>query len=344
MGDRAHLLFVQHEHAMPRKTALCPNSRYTNLLLVLSVLAILGLPRELLACSVCGCDPAASTVGLDRPTTSPARLSIEDRFGAKQSGAGDARESEREDRLTFRAQFPIARRFVLEGTLPIYLLKQHLNAAGEVDDTARGAGDAMAGARWEFFRDNALAPRHVLALVAQVKFATGANDRLPFPAPNPARSGLHKDEPDFGYDEHLQLGSGSTDGLASLWYNASLRETTTLYASAGGRINGTNWRGFRYGHVFLAEAGVRERFLESGKLAFSLELDARNAGHDVYGDGFRDPDSGGFLMYATFGAFYAIGDDWFVRAQLQAPVVHALHGAQTEYPVGFLGVAWDVPR
>jgi hypothetical protein len=187
-----------------------------------------------------------------------------------------------------------------------------------------------------------------------VKFATGDNDRASPPTafgnlrrPTrlfPLRSGLQKDEPDFGYDEHIQLGSGSTDGLASLWYNASLRETTTLYASAGGRINGTNWRGFRYGHVFLAEAGVRERFLESGKLAFSLELDARNAGHDVYGDGFRDPDSGGFLMYVTFGAFYAIGDDWFIRAQLQAPIAHALHGVQTEYPVGFLGLAWDVPR
>jgi len=336
------------------------NHWHTNLFRSIPLLAALALflhARPLYACSVCGCDPAASTVGLDRPTTSPARLSVEDRFGAKASGAGDDHESEREDRLTLRAQFPIARSFVLEGTLPIYLFKQHLNAAGVVDDTGHGTGDAMAGARWEFYRDNAVAPRNVLALVTQVKFATGDNNR-PSPADDMSSpSALHtslardpfgatprllKDDPDFGYDEHIQLGSGSTDGLASLWFNSSLRDSTTLFIGAGGRINGTNWRGFHYGHVLLAEAGVRERFLQSQKLAISFELDARNAGEDVYGDGTRDPDSGGFLTYAALGAFYAIGDDWFVRAQLQVPIVHALNGTQTEYPVGFVGLTWDV--
>ncbi len=335
---------------------------HTNYFLLAAALAgALIAAKPARACSVCGCDPAASTVGLDRPTSSNTRLSLEERYGGKSSGAGDDHEAEREDRVTLRAQFQISRSLVLEGTLPIFLFKQHLNASEVVDDTGHGVGDVQANARWELWRDNAVAPRHVLALVAGVKFATGDNDRAS-PADDdaaPARgfgqamrarlahpisTQLRRDDPggDFGFDEHIQLGSGSTDGLASLWYNSSLSSATTLFLGAGGRINGDNWRGFHYGHVFLAEGGVRQRFLESQRLAISLELDARNAGHDVYGDGWRDPDSGGFLLYLTAGAFYALGDDWFIRAQVQVPVVHALFGAQTEYPVGFLGVSWDV--
>ena len=331
------------------------------LTLLLSTFAFaLFAARPARACSVCGCDPAASTVGLDRPTSTNTRLSLEERYGGKSSGAGDDHEAEREDRLTLRAQFQIARSVTLEGTLPVYLFKQHLNASEEVDDTGHGVGDVQANARWEFWRDNAVAPKHVLSLVAGVKFATGDNDRAS-PAgddaadrgfggnmrarlAHPISTQLQKDDPngDFGFDEHIQLGSGSTDGLASLWYNASLSSSTLLFFGAGGRINGTNWRGFHYGHVFLAEGGVRQRFLESQRLAVSLELDARNAGHDVYGDGWRDPDSGGFLLYLTAGVFYALSDDWFVRAQVQVPIVTALFGTQTEYPVGFLGLSWDV--
>ena len=63
----------------------------------------LGLPA--LACSICGCDPAAGTLGLDRPSASSLRLAIEDRYLAKESGTAGKAESEREDRLLLRAQF-----------------------------------------------------------------------------------------------------------------------------------------------------------------------------------------------------------------------------------------------
>src|SRR5207248_4429819 len=70
---------------------------------VLSIPALLGLPA--LACSICGCDPAAGTLGLDRPSASSLRLAIEDRYLAKESWTAGKAESEREDRLLLRAQF-----------------------------------------------------------------------------------------------------------------------------------------------------------------------------------------------------------------------------------------------
>ena len=62
------------------------------------------------ACSICGCDPSSGALGLDRPSAQTLRLLVEDRMLAKESGQGDAAESERENRAQLRLQYsPIAR-------------------------------------------------------------------------------------------------------------------------------------------------------------------------------------------------------------------------------------------
>src|SRR5205814_2256969 len=107
---------------------------------ILSALGLL-LSKPLLACSVCGCDPAAGTLGLDRPGAQSLRVAVEDRYLTKESGAGSDAESEREDRMLLRTQFAPLERLVVQAELPWYLFKRHLNAAGEQDDSATGIGD-----------------------------------------------------------------------------------------------------------------------------------------------------------------------------------------------------------
>ncbi|TMB30003.1 MAG: transporter [Deltaproteobacteria bacterium] len=185
---------------------------------VAALAVVLALPA--LACSICGCDPAAGTLGLDRPSASSLRLAIEDRYLAKESGTGGEAESEREDRLLLRAQYSPLRPLVLQVEVPYFIFKNHLNSAGVRDDSATGLGDVTFGARYELLRVG-LDARHVVALTGTVKAPTGPNARH-----------LPNEEP----DEHIQLGTGSWDGLAGISYLYGF-QPFTLYANASTRLS-----------------------------------------------------------------------------------------------------------
>jgi hypothetical protein len=289
---------------------------------MLSITTLVAVPA--LACSVCGCDPAAGTLGLDRPSASSLRLAIEDRYLAKESGTGGEAESEREDRLLLRAQYSPLAPLVLQVEVPYFVFKNHLNAAGVRDDSATGLGDVTLGARYELLRVG-LEARHVVALTGTVKAPTGPNARhLPDEAP----------------DEHIQLGTGSWDGLAGISYLYGF-QPYTLFANATTRLNTANGRGFRYGHAVFGTVGGRRSFLDSGRLAASLEAQARFAGRDHFADGSTDPDTGGFIGYAAGSIGYALTNDLLLRAVAQVPVIKDLNGVQGEHPVLYLNLAYD---
>ncbi|GAC1348219.1 MAG: hypothetical protein NVSMB23_28830 [Myxococcales bacterium] len=289
-----------------------------------SLLLLLAAVRPARACSVCGCDPAAGTLGVDRPSVRALRVGLEDRYLTKESGAGADAESERENRLLLRGQYAPLERLVFQLELPFYAWKRHLDAAGVQDDNAHGLGDLAVAARYELLRVGFEA-RHVLALTGSLKAPTGANGRrLPGQAP----------------DEHLQLGSGSWDPQAGFTYLYGLRPWT-LYANATARLNGTNARGFRYGHALFGTLGGRRAFGAEGRLIGSLEAQVRSAGKDVRGDGTRDDDSGGQVYYAAGSVAYALTNDLLLRALLQVPTVTALHGVQSEHPVGYVQLTYD---
>ena len=289
---------------------------------VAALAVVLALPA--LACSICGCDPAAGTLGLDRPSASSLRLAIEDRYLAKESGTGGEAELEREDRLLLRAQYSPLRPLVLQVEVPYFIFKNHLNSAGVRDDSATGLGDVTFGARYELLRVG-LDARHVVALTGTVKAPTGPNARH-----------LPNEEP----DEHIQLGTGSWDGLAGISYLYGF-QPFTLYANASTRLNTANGRGFRYGHAVFGTLGGRRAFLDSRRLLVSLEAQARYAGKDHFADGSTDPDTGGFIGYASGSVGYALTSDLLLRAVAQVPVIKDLNGVQGEHPVLYLNLAYD---
>jgi len=300
---------------------------------VSSLFAFLS-PRAAKACSICGCDPAAGMLGLDRPSAQTLRVQVEDRYLAKESGAGEDRESERENRLVLRAQYAPAIPVVFQLEVPVFLWKDHLDAAGVRDDRAFGLGDVSLSARTELFRSGGMVPRHVVSLIGAVKTPTGAN----------AREGGHDHGSaapvDVPIDEHLQLGTGSWDGLLTLSY-AFGPQPWTLFANATGRLNSENSRGFRYGHAAFFTGGARRAFLDGGKLILSLEAQLRTAGKDRFGDGGFDEDSGGEVLYATASAAYALTNDLLLRGIVQVPTVTRLNGTQSEHPVGYLTLGYD---
>jgi hypothetical protein len=278
-----------------------------------------------LACSICGCDPAASTLGLDRPSNGSLRVAVEDRYLSKESGTADDAEKEQENRLVLRAQYAPIHSLVLQAELPYYAWKRHFNADGVNDDTAQGFGDASVGARFELFRSG-IDARHVLSMVGTLKMPTGANNRIL--------------EGDDAPDEHLQLGTGSWDQLVGLAYSYGPRPWT-LFANVTGRLNTANSRGFHYGNAVFATAGVRRTFLESGKIIGSLEAQYRGAQYDKFADGSIDPDSGGHILYATTSLAYALTSDLLMRAVVQVPTATWLNGAQSEHPVVYAALSYD---
>ena len=155
------------------------------------------------ACSVCGCDPASATLGLDRPGAGVARAAFESRFLRKESGTGNEAEATRENQAILRLQYSPLERLTFQTDIPVLLWKRHYNVLGVMDDNAQGLGDVAFSGRYELVRIGDVVPRHVLAVTAGLKLPTGANDRQ-YPGEPP--------------DEHLQLGSGTYDVLLGLSY------------------------------------------------------------------------------------------------------------------------------
>jgi hypothetical protein len=277
-----------------------------------------------LACSVCGCDPAAGTLGFERPSASSLRVAIEDRYLQKESGAGDEAESEKENRLLGRIQYSPLAPLVLQVEVPYFIFKYHYDSAGARDDNAQGLGDVTVGARYELLRLG-LDARHVVALTGTLKMPTGPNNRR-----------LPGEEP----DEHIQLGTGSWDGLVGASYLYGLRPWT-FYANATGRLNSSNSRGFQYGNAVFGTLGARRAFLESGRLIASLEAQGRQADKDHFADNSTDPDTGGFIGYAAGSIGYALTSDLLLRAFVQVPVIKDLNGVQGEHPVIYMNLAYD---
>lgn len=118
-----------------------------------------------------------------------------------------------------------------------------------------------------------------------------------------------------------------------------------LYGGIAGRVNGVNARGFHSGNVGLATLGVQKNLLaeERLRLRLMLEADARYAVRDARADGTADPDSGGFLLYATPSVAYLAlpSGDLALRLTVQVPVARSLFGAQTERPVVLAGLSYD---
>ncbi|HUJ25529.1 MAG TPA: hypothetical protein VLW85_05900 [Myxococcales bacterium] len=296
-----------------------------------ALFVVLLSSRPLLACSVCGCDPSGGTLSLDRPTMRELRVSVEDRYLQKESGTIEdgSREGEREDRIDLRLQYsPPIPRLSLQLEVPFFAWKGHYGVDGLQDDTNQGLSDIAVTARWEAIKIGGLVPRHVIALIGSLKAPTGSNDHLA-----PVDEGV--------IDEHKQIGTGSWDEFIGAWYTYG-DFPTVAYAGVTARINGSNSRGNHYGNALFGTLGVRRSFLEDKRLYFAVDAQGRNAGKDTTPDHAYDPNSGGFVGYAVGTAGYAITQDLLVRAVLQVPVVTALNGVQSEHPVGYLAIAYDL--
>ncbi len=276
------------------------------------------------ACSMCRCgDPTYSMIGSQIFMPKRLRLGLDvERFSKDQVAehghdehehAGEApagREEEVEERYTLSLGYTAGKRVTLIARVPF--ARRAITVA---DATERLSGLADPELLAHVRLTPAGRPGSWVAVSAGVNTGWGQNDK-------------HIDGERA--EEHLQPGSGARGATAQLAFARLLDNGVELFGSAGGRFNGRNDAGYRYGSVFLANLAAERRLWS--RLNGVIELNFRSAARDEVEAGARDENTGGAVLYVSPRLLFKLdaGQNLWLRLGAQVPVVKDLHGDQDE--------------
>lgn len=292
------------------------------LALVLALLSAAWAPRASRACASCGCgDPTLTAMGIEKPFKNRVRLSLEQRLGGFQ----DRRLEERAliSRTTLSASWSPTAWLTVAASLPM--------AAGELSQLREqtraprrviGLGDLDLYVRGLVFRDRRFAPRHVVGVLAGLKFPTGPRVR---------------DSSGYPAADDFQPGSGSWDPIfgANYGYFGDLG----VFVSFSYRHATTGRNEYRRGSVLGISAFVQRSVHRVISLGAGLEL-SHTQPDELRGAVL--PETGGTVLALVPQALIALRTDWLLRAALQLPGGQFWNGAQTEYPTGILSLVIDL--
>ncbi|MCC6710187.1 MAG: transporter [Gammaproteobacteria bacterium] len=184
-----------------------------------------------------------------------------------------------------------------------------------------GIGDISLLARARVFQHHTLASTTTVALMAGIKTPSGST------------SG-RADNGDY-LDAHLQLGTGSTDGLFGLSFSHA-RGRWSLSANALGAIKGEGEAGdhnYHYGDSLNYDLTARFRVtpatlgasLQQWFLSCGLAGELRGMEDEA---GSRIFDSGGHVVFVQPGVQLNVGARWSFEVSAQVPIHHDLTGTQ----------------
>lgn len=202
-------------------------------------------------------------------------------------------------------------RTMLRASLPT--VHKSLTVGSDPSETASGLGDFSIGSTIQF--PPKPEQKFLMAFSFDVKLPTGSNNA--------------KDETGARKEEHLQLGSGSTDVIVGVAFTGEVGSKGDLwFGGLRQRVNGTNSEHFHYGNVTLYSAGYSHALSEQAQAI--LELNGRIADKDKLADGSHDDNSGGHLGYLSASYRQTLGPQLGLIATYQQPVLKQLHGTQDE--------------
>jgi hypothetical protein len=228
------------------------------------------------------------------------------------------RDAEIENRFTLGVAYSFGERLTLVGRLPLSVRRlTSTDASGEIMTKTNGLSDPDFTALFRVwaspFRPG-LGQRAWVSLVAGVKTPWGKNEL----SENGER-----------LDEHVQPGTGATDVYGGLSAVVQIDPQSSVFASFQYRRTGTNGHDYRYGRATTANLAY-ERKLGNAVDAV-VEANWRHAEQDrIDGDGNRDPNTGGDIVYVTPRLVLDFGGGLLGRAGVQIPVAKSLYGDQTE--------------
>ena len=193
-----------------------------------------------------------------------------------------------------------------------------------------GLGDISLLARARVFQHHTLASTTTVALLAGIKTPSGSTTGR-------ADNGEY-------LDAHLQLGSGSTDGL----FGASFSHARGRWSVSANMLGAWKGQGEAGGHDYdysnsinydlTARFRVTPSTLGGGaqQLFLSCGLAGEVRGHEDQA-GSRILDSGGHVMFAQPGVQVNLGARWSLEFSAQVPIYHDLIGTQLGDDLKLLG-------
>ncbi len=294
-------------------------------------LAALGgtLSSAAVACSICRCgDPTFNALGKEGISLPGFKLALDwDEVGKTQGTRDDEFSDVLEHRMTLLAAWAPSDRFSFFFRLPYAERGLVEIEDGETEHaTASGLADPEFSAQvrlWSSRFDGDVGIRTSVFLVGGVKTDWGENG---------ASAGGER------LDEHVQPGTGSTDGFVGLSGFYQVDRRSALFASAQYRATGRNDAGYEYGDATLLNIAYEHKL--GARWDAVIEANWRDAGFDeVDASGAHDPDTGGSVVYATPRLLFDAGHGWVLRASAQVPLSQSgLHGVQHEDTVWNAGV------
>lgn len=290
------------------------------LLALMSVLA--AKPPVARACAVCGCgDPTITALGTEKPYRNRFRASIELRHRSDSVGQPTVDELQlSEQRLDLQLAYaPHERIFLL---LAVPGLRREVGYVNLERQQTIGLGDIELRVKGFVWQDRSWSPKHLLAVIAGVKFPTAivqlGRDGVPLPL-------------------ELQAGTGSFDPLVGISY-AWFFWPAMLYMSANGTYPTPGRFGFRASPSLRLTATIQYNVLSwlSPRLGFDARLDAQGVEN-----GGPARDSGGFVGLMSVELLFTPVHDLLLFAAARVPIAQALAGYHREGTYASFGVAYD---
>jgi hypothetical protein len=265
------------------------------------------------ACASCGCgDPTLTAMGVEQPFQGRLRSALELSYRTDEIGTPGVDELRlRELKADVALAWAPLDTLFLVADVPFVYRETRDPSLAQTD--AWGLGDIELRAKWFAYRDRAFAPRVLLALTGGVKLPTA-----PWQA----------DEDAVRVPLEAQPGTGSLDLL--------LGPALALFQGKFSAYLGAQW---------FQPISTRDPFEPGSSVRGSLALQhqtwrllALRAGADLrwdrpaHEDGQRDPNSGGWVLYAGGDLLWSPLLDTSVSLGLRAPVAQVLDGAHDEGP------------
>lgn len=280
---------------------------------------MLSLAATVVACAACQCgDPTLTTMGSEKPFEGRFRLSTElrhrtDRIGEPGVHAIDVSEQ----RLDLGVSYAPRAWLFLSATVP--LVRMDVTYVNLARDTRATLGDVELRAKAFVYQDRAWSPHHLVAVHAGAELPTASVDR--------------------GDDMKLETlpGSGSIDPLAGVSYGY-FHEPWSAYASAT-LYWPTAALGIQGGRSLRTT--VAAQYQPTFAWALQLGLDSRWDGRAIE-HGAPEPDTGGFIAFASPQISYSPAEDLLVHVGVRIPVLDALHGWHDEGVILAAGAAYDL--
>jgi hypothetical protein len=274
------------------------------------------------ACAACGCgDPTLTAVGVEQPFAGRLRSALELRYRTDSIGEPGVDET---DIVELRADLSTAWSprddLALVVTMP--LVYREVTDASLAVDRSWGPGDLELRGKFFVYRDRALAPRHLLAVIAGLKLPTA-----PF----------RRDAEGELLPLEAQAGTGSWDLLVGPSY-ALFEGSFSLYASVQANLPLLTSDELEPGASLRATLAPQLQIVESLAVRGAIEARGDRASEE---DGEVDPNSGGFVMLAGADLLVSPLLDLTLAAGARLPVVQALRGFHREGPVLNLALNYD---